>query len=306
LFPETKSGRASGVVDPETVKDYDVMKIGVSGASGHLGTAILNELVGRRRGHEVIGISRNPENLSAPVSGRFGDYDNPESLAGANAGLDRLLIIPTMARTPGVRGRQTVAAIDAAVAAGVGHIVIMSGGGTRAAEEPNILASYYAGEQRPMRTAPRWNILRMNYYAESLIDEAKTSLGQGVLAGLAENKVALVSRDDLAAAAAGLLVGEGHEGAIYNGTGPASISGAERAEAIAAAARRPMTFMVLPKEVLRGGLEQAGLPADVVNVVISIQEAFAAGGFDIVTGDIEKLSGKAPRAFKDVLRQAFA
>jgi NAD(P)H dehydrogenase (quinone) len=40
-------------------------------------------------------------------------------------------------------------------------------------------------------------------------------------------------------------------------------------------------------------------------VVISIQEAFAAGGFDIVTGDIEKLSGKVPRAFKDVVRQAF-
>ena len=66
-----------------------------------------------------------------------------------------------------------------------------------------------------------------------------------------------------------------------------------------------MTFMVLPKETLRGGLEQAGLPTDVVNVVISIQEAFAAGGFDIVTGDIEKFSGKVPRAFKDVVRQAF-
>jgi NAD(P)H dehydrogenase (quinone) len=145
----------------------------------------------------------------------------------------------------------------------------------------------------------------MNYYSESLIDEAKMSLAQGVLAGLAENKVAFVSRDDLAAAAAGLLLGEGHEGAIYNGTGPASVTGAERAAAIAEAAGQPLTFMVLPKEMLRGGLEQAGLPADVVNVVIGIQEAVASGGFDIVTGDIEKLSGKAPRAFKNLVRQAF-
>jgi NAD(P)H dehydrogenase (quinone) len=48
------------------------------------------------------------------------------------------------------------------------------------------------------------------------------------------------------------------------------------------------------------------LPTDVINVIISIQESFAAGGLDIVTGDIEKLSGRAPRAFKDVVRQAFA
>jgi NAD(P)H dehydrogenase (quinone) len=282
------------------------MKIGVSGASGRLGTALLKELGERGGGHEIIGVSRTPGNLSAPVSGRFGDYDNPESLVGAYAGLDRLLIIPTMANAPGVRGRQTVAAIDAAVAAGVGHIVFMSSAGTRAAEEPDIAASYYAGEQRLMRTAPKWSILRMNYYAEVLIDEAKISLGRGALAGLAENKVAFVSRDDLAAAAAGLLVGEGHEGAIYNGTGPASITGAERAAAIAEAAGQPMTFVVLPKEVLRGALEQAGLSADVVNMIMSIQEAFAGGGLDIVTGDIEKLSGRAPRAFKDVVRHACA
>jgi NAD(P)H dehydrogenase (quinone) len=281
------------------------MKIGVSGASGQLGTAVLKKLLERGGEHKIIAISRTPKNPAAPVSGRFGDYDKPESLTGAYAGLDRLLIIPSMANAPGVRAGQNVAAIDAAVSAGVGQIVFMSSAGTRAVEEPDIGASYYAGEQRLMRTAPNWSILRMNYYAEMMIDEAKTSLGRGVLAGLAENKVAFVSRDDLAAAAAGLLVGEGHEGAIYTGTGPASITGAERAATIAEASGKPMTFMVLPKEVLRGALEQAGLPRDVINVIISIQKSFAAGGLDIVTGDIERLSGRSPRAFKELVRQAF-
>lgn len=279
------------------------MRIGVSGASGQLGRAVLKELVERGDGHQIIGISRTLENLSAPIYGRFGDYDKPESLAGAYAGLDRLLIIPSMANAPGVRGRQNVAAIDAAA---VGHIVFMSSAGTRAVDEPDIGASYYAGEQRIMRTAPKWSILRMNYYSEMMIDEAKMSLDRGALAGLAENKVAFVSRDDLAAAAAGLLVGKGHEGAIYTGTGPASITGAQRAAAVAEASGRPMSFMVLSKEVLRGALGQAGLPATVVNVIISIQESFAAGELDIVTGDIEKLSGRPPRAFKDMVRQAFA
>ncbi|MDB5687230.1 MAG: nucleoside-diphosphate sugar epimerase, partial [Rhizorhabdus sp.] len=47
-------------------------------------------------------------------------------------------------------------------------------------------------------------------------------------------------------------------------------------------------------------------PADIVNAVLGIQQGFAAGGFDIVTGDIEKLSGKPPHALGDLLAEAFA
>jgi NAD(P)H dehydrogenase (quinone) len=72
------------------------MKIGVSGASGHLGRAVVSELLQRPGGHEVVAITRTPETVSGPAQGRFGDYNRPESLAEAYAGLDRLLIIPTL------------------------------------------------------------------------------------------------------------------------------------------------------------------------------------------------------------------
>ena len=97
------------------------MKIGVSGASGHLGRATVAEIVQRPGGHEVVAITRTPETITARMQGRFGDYNQPESLADAYAGLDRLLIIPTL--EPGKRAAQNVAAIDAAVRAGVKHIV---------------------------------------------------------------------------------------------------------------------------------------------------------------------------------------
>ena len=157
-----------------------------------------------------------------------------------------------------------------------------------------------------MAVAPVWSIVRMNYYAQALADEAQMSLAHGVLTGLAENKVGFVSRDDLAAAVAGLLAGEGHEGAIYTGTGPAAISGAERAAMIADITGKPMAFLVLPKAALEGGLRQAGLPEEVINVVVSIQEGFAKGGFDIVTGDVERLSGRPPEDLGSILRRAFA
>src|SRR5271169_3368491 len=259
------------------------MKIGVSGASGHLGRAVVSELLQRPDGHEVVAITRTPETVSGPAQGRFGDYNRPESLAAAYAGLDRLLIIPTV--DPGKRRAQNVAAIDAAVKAGVKHIVFMSAAGAQQ-EEELLRASYWRGEQHLIATAPAWTILRMNFYAEALVWQAQAALGQGVLTGLAENLAAFVARDDVAAAA-GILTGDGHAGAIYNATGPERLSGAERAALIAEITGRPLAFLAITEKQLRAGLTKAGLPAGAINIVVGIQASFAAGAFDIVTGDVE-------------------
>jgi len=277
------------------------MKIGVSGASGHLGRGVVSELLQRAEGHEVVAITRTPETVSGPAQRRFGDYNRPESLAEAYAGLDRLLIITTADPEPGKRGQHNVAAIDAAVRAGVKHIVFTSGAGTRQEEEPALGASYWRGEQHLIATAPVWTILRMNYYAEALVQQAQASLEQGVLTGLAENRVAFVARGDVAAAAAGILIGDGHAGAIYTATGPERLSGAQRAALIAEITGRPLAFGVITEEQLRAGLTQSGLPVEVVNIVTSIQSSFAAGAFDIVTGDVERLGGRPPKPLRDVL-----
>jgi NAD(P)H dehydrogenase (quinone) len=277
------------------------MKIGVSGASGHLGRAVVSELLQRPDGHEVVAITRAPETVSGPAQGRFADYNRPESLREAYAGLDRLLIITTVDPEPGKRGTQIIAAIDAAVKAGAKHIVLMSAVGTRQEEEPARGASYWRGEQHLIATAPAWTILRMNFYAEAFVQLAQAALNQGVLTGLAENRAAFVARGDVAAAAAGILIGDGHAGAIYNATGPERLSGAERAAIIAEITGRPLAFRVITEEQLRAGLTQAGLPAGAVNTVVSIQASFAAGAFDIVTGDVERLGGRPPQPLRGVL-----
>lgn len=280
------------------------MKLGVSGASGHLGRAVVAELLQRADGHEVVGITRTPATVPRPAQGRFGDYDQIEGLATAYAGLDRLLIIPTLDPRPGRRGAQNVDAIEAAVRAGVKHIVFMSAAGARQEEEPALSAPYWQGEQHLIDIAPAWTILRMNFYSESFVPQAQASLAQGVLTGLAENRVAFVSRADVAAAAAGILAGDGHAGATYNATGPERLSGAERAALVAEIAGKPLTFRSVTEEQLRAGLTKAGLPAGVINTVVGIQVSFAAGAFDILTGDIERLAGRPPTPLREVLTAA--
>jgi NAD(P)H dehydrogenase (quinone) len=139
---------------------------------------------------------------------------------------------------------------------------------------------------------------------EAFVQLAQAALGQGVLTGLAENRAALVARDDVAAAAAGILIGDGHAGAIYNATGPERLSGAERASLIAEITGRPLAFRVITEGQLRAGLTNAGLPAGAINVVVSIQASFAQAAFDIVTGDVERLGGRPAKPLRNVLARA--
>ena len=280
------------------------MKIGISGASGQLGQAVLKELAERSSGHEVVGISRSPGKIPSPAVGRPGDFDAPQTLPAAFAGLDRLLLIPSADLAPGVRGRQLRGAIDAAVAAGVKHLFLVSAAGTRKAEAPTLAETFWTAEQHLIRTAPLWTILRMNYFAESMAQEIQMSAAMGVLTGLGEERVAYVSRDDLAAAAAGALLGDGHAGAIYNATGPAAVTGEERARTASQVLGKPLGFAVIDEAQLRGGLTQAGLPEIVVDVMADIKKNFVRGDFDVVTSDIERLSGRPPKSLREILAAA--
>lgn len=281
------------------------MRIGITGASGRLAGATVAELRSRAPGAQLVGISRSPEKVSAfGVEARFGDFDQPDSLTNAFAGLDRLLIIPSSDMRPGVRATQGRDAIQRAADAGVEHVVFTSALGTRWAEVPHLWQSYFVPEQALMRLAKRWTILRMAYYAESFIDEVRMSLPHGVHAGTSNTPVNFISRDDVAAAAAGILAGEGHHGATYQATGPAALDGAARASLVAKVTGRTFGFAAVSVDQHRQGLTAAGLPPFIVDAVLDIQEMWATGGFDVTTGDVEKLAGRAPRSLEDALRRA--
>jgi NAD(P)H dehydrogenase (quinone) len=266
-----------------------------------LGQKVLQNLLDRGGSHRLVGISRTPGIITAPVEGRQGDYDNPGSLVSAYQGIDRLLIIPSTDLRPGVRGGQLKAAIDAAREAQVAHVVFVSAAGTKEAGDASLGGAYWAGEQHLIKTAGRWTILRMNYYAESMAEEIQMSTGMNVLTGFGDERVAYVSRDDLAAAAAGALLGEGHSGAIYNLTGPAIVSGSERAAMVSEIVGKPIGYAVITADQLRAGLSQAGLPELIIDAMVEIKTTFVHGHFDILTSDVERLSGRPPRSLRDVL-----
>ena len=114
----------------------------------------------------------------------------------------------------------------------------------------------------------------------------------GALTGLAENRVAFVARDDVAAAAAGILATEGHDGAIYNATGPERLSGAERAALVAEVTGKPMAFVAGLTELGAGVLLILGLltplaSAGVIGTLLVAGSVHAGKGLWAVNGGYE-------------------
>ncbi|WP_231503058.1 NAD(P)H-binding protein [Gluconobacter thailandicus] len=273
----------------------------MSGASGQLGSAVVQALAETVATENLVAISRTPKtDLTYP--GRLGDYDQSETLVAAYQGLDRLLLIPGADLRPGIRSRQMLAAVDAAAQAQVGHVFLLSATGTQREGESAVGAAYWHSEQALIKSAiPAWTILRMSYFSETLVEEVRMSLTAGGLAALEDSRVSFVSRGDVAKAAAAALTSEGHEGAIYQLTGPETLRGKAVCRLVAQHIQRPFALNVMRAEVLRAGLLKTGLPEVVADAVVSMKTRQARGAYDIVSGDIVRLTGGTPCSLAEIL-----
>ena len=281
------------------------MTYGITGAGGQLGSSALRHLLMRVPASDVVAITRTPEKLQAfaerGVRVRAGDFKDSAALTGAFEGVERLLLIPMPDLTPGVRPPLHRAGIEAARKAGVGHIVYVSSVGARPATSDDILNTHIETEQALVGSGVPWTFLRMGPYADFLIDPLKAALASGTHASRGDSPASQVVRDDLAAAAAGLLASDGHAGLTYHATGPVSLTAAQIASAVGAAFGKEIAFNPLSDEQVRSGLAAAGLPAPMADVLARFQDASAAGLFDVVTHDVERLSGRPAQPVVDFI-----
>ena len=175
----------------------------VTGATGHVGGAVLGRLVSL--GHDVVAMVRDrqtaAERLPPRVSLRVADYDDAIALRRAFAGIDDANTVM----------RHHANAIEAAAAAGARHIVF-----TSIVDVDDRSAFYFApvyrdAERRLAVCGVPTTILRCGLYCEFILDHwLSPSQASGELALPAgEGRVAPISRDDVAAAIAAAAAGSG-------------------------------------------------------------------------------------------------
>ncbi|MAS32644.1 MAG: NAD(P)-dependent oxidoreductase [Anaerolineaceae bacterium] len=275
----------------------------VTGASGQLGRRVV-ELLLESSETDIIATTRTPDKLAdlaqRGVDVRYASFDEPDSLASAFAGADRLLLISTDAL--GERQRQHEAAVDAAVAAGVKHILYTSL--ISADDTPVTLGpEHVATENAIAASGVSYTFLRNNVYAETLIralTQAQSMDGQ-LFSAMGDGKVAYVTREDCAQAASAALADSFDGKRILDITGPEALSQHDIAELGTSIGSQPITYIPLPTDTLAENLVQAGLPKSVADLITSFDAAAAQGKQDKVSSAVEDLTGRKPIHVADFL-----
>ncbi len=280
----------------------------ITGASGNLGKAVVAEL--RRLGAEnVIAATRTPgtnEELAAlGIEKREADFDRPETLQRAFAGVDRLLLVSTDSlHAPGIRIRQHRAAIQAAKSAGVKHIVYTSLPNAHPTEGPSVADDHFWTEVALFESGLDWTILRNNLYAEVILRVAQFALKTGKLVSATGSQGrSYVSREDCARVAAATLLNSTGK-AIYDVTGPASVTHEEVASLLSRFSGKSIQHRNVAPEEVEKGLIATGMPQFAARSVRGLDEEAARGYQAILSPTVDDLTGQAPMSLEEFLRVA--
>lgn len=280
------------------------MKIAITGATGHFGTLVMESLLKSVPAGDLVVSVRNPEKASdlkaRGVEVRHGDFDKPETLDVAFAGVDRLLIISADGDNE-TRIRQHKAAVDAAVKAGVGFIAYTSVG--LADKSELFLAEVHRITEEAIRaTGIPYSFLRNNWYLENEIGSI-----QGVLAGApwvtsaGTGKVGWAARQDYAEAAANVLTGEGHENTVYELSGK-PLSQEELTQIISDVIGKEIKVLQVDDEAYASTMSEVGVPEAALPFVVAIQRGIREGWLDIDSNDLEKLLKRPATPLADGIR----
>jgi NAD(P)H dehydrogenase (quinone) len=278
----------------------------VTGASGHLGQRVLHHLVNTLDvpASRIIATTRKPATLAdwtaKGVTVRATDFDDQASLVAAFQGAARLLLISTDAI--GRRVAQHEAAIDAAVTAGVNHVIYTSM--PRAENSLVLFAPDHAGTEAALAASslPSWAVLRNNWYFENLFLGLPSAIASGKwFTATGSGRTADISRDDLARAAAAALAGADRRKATYTISGAKARSVPETAALVSQAVGKPIEVVQVTVDDLVNGMVAHGIPEPMARVVASFDASIAAGQLADVTGDFKALTGVDPQPFEEWL-----
>lgn len=282
------------------------MTIAVTGATGQLGGLALAALTERgQRPEDLVAVVRDParaaELAGRGIEVRTADYDDPDALLKAFQGVDRLLFVS--ASEPGRRLQQHRNVVEAATAAGVGHLVYTSA--PKVDSTDLVLApDHLATEELIKESGLPATVLRNNWYTENYAAQLAEARNTGTITAAAgEGRVASASRADFAAAAAVVLTGDDHAGQVYELAGDSAWTYAELAAAVGELIGREVVYRPVAPADLAQKLITAGVDEPTAGFVAAL-DGNIAGGALADTGDrtLSRLLGRPTTPLLEGLR----
>ena len=268
------------------------MSIVVTGATGHLGRHVIEQLLEKVPADQITAVVRDAEKASGfaarGVKIAVADYSEPATFDGVIAAGDKVLLISGNEFDKGRVGQHKVV-LDAAKAAGVALFAYTSAFGSLTAA----LADDHRGtEAAILESGVPYSLLRNSWYNENYTEQLAVALEHGVTQAAGEGRVASAARADYAAAAVAVLTGEGHENTTYELSGDTNWGFAEYAAEVSKQSGKDVAYNAVPVEVYTGILVGVGLPEGLAAILAGVDASIEQGELAGTPGDLSRLTGR--------------
>jgi NAD(P)H dehydrogenase (quinone) len=285
----------------------------VTGATGHFGKATIDHLL--KKGippHTIAALVRDEAKATElKVKGiqiRRGDYNNYASLQSAFTGIDKLLLVSGNDLQDRLKQQQN--AVKAAREAGVKHILYTSFARRNETDTSPIASvgkSHLETENLIKASGIPYTLLLNSLYTDVLpMFFGEQVLQTGIFLPAGNGKATFATRNDMAEAAANILIGHGHENKIYTIGNTESYSLQDAARILQEITGKPIAYVNPTAAEYIRALTEAGVPEAYISIFAGFSEAIKQGEFETAGNDLEKLLGRKPATLHDYLTSVYS
>lgn len=252
-----------------------------------------------KTGRKVVdGLRKHQQNVR--IGSRTNDpafeWDHPATWPKALAGMEKIYITyyPDLAVPGALEAIQGLT--EAAKAAGVKKLVLLSGKGEREAERCEEVVAHSGLD---------YTLVRASWFSQNF---SESFLLEPILAGhvalpMPEAKIPFVDTGDIAEVVVQALLHEEHNGKTYEITGPRTLTFKEVVQEIAAGIGKPIHYQAVSQEAYNEMMKSAGVPADYIWLFDYLfREVLGNPDNQVVSKDVEKILGRPATDFKDYVQ----
>ena len=239
------------------------MTIAITGATGKFGRLAISKLKSKTQATKIIALARTPGKAAdLGVQVRQADYNKPDTLESAFAGVETLLLVSS--NEIGQRTAQHRNVIEAAKKAGVQWIVYTSLLHAETSAIKSLAVEHLATEADLKASGVPFTLLRNGWYTENYTVSVAGAVAGGAFLGSAgDGKISSAARADYAEAAAIVLTSGGHRGKIYELAGDQAYTLSDLAAEISRQTGKTIPYKNLSEAEYAAALVAKGFPAPV-------------------------------------------
>jgi len=285
-------------------------KILVTGATGHLGNAVIQTLLKSIQPDKISILTRQEEKRAEYQNKGFnaniGSYDDIRSLEHAMDGVDTVLLISS--GDQGNRMQEHKNVVDTAKKMGVKNVAYTSRClRDRTTLVNKLMVEHFETEDYILTSGINYTFFRNILYMDAIPQfiGGAGALERGIVLPAGNGKVSFALRSEMGEAMANVLLNESFNNKIYNFTGNKTYSFYDIAAVLTQLSGKEVNYINVEKNVFVSTMQQRNLPLPLIQKIVDFITDIKNNQEAEITDSLEKYLGRKPTELKDGLKLLF-